>query len=371
MLDQFVEALAFAPTEDPTPANNGNVIHASGDELDVLSNVSNQAFAIDGTATLEFSSSVNSNSSVTFNAAGETLKLDQPSGFSATINGFNADFFDFAGIGKNATATPSTYDSAHNSTTLMVNDGSHSESLTLTGNYANTHFFVTDDGQGHALVGSDHAPVTAFENIVTDASLLQGGNGLTLSNDLLTQNDTDADPNDQLTITSLGSTQTLGQVQGNVNQTTYTAPSGFTPPPVGQTFADQFTYTLTDNAGLNAIGHVGVLAESGTQIVGTTGHDIIQGASGDTLTGLGGGDVFVFNLNSGNQTISDFHQGQDHIDVSAFGFTQDQVQQIINATTPGDHTLTLAPNEIVTVAGVDVHNQLKVTDFILGHIVGA
>jgi Peptidase M10 serralysin C terminal len=160
-------------------------------------------------------------------------------------------------------------------------------------------------------------------------------------------------------------------VQGNINQTTYTAPSSFTSPAVGQTFADQFTYTLSDNSGLTATGHVGMMAETGTQIVGTTGHDIIQGASGDTLTGLGGGDVFVFNLNSGNQTISDFHQGQDHIDVSAFGFTQNQVQQIINATTPGDHTLTLAPNETVTIAGVDVHNQLTVTDFILGHVVGA
>src|SRR5262249_1903670 len=148
---------------------------------------------------------------------------------------------------------------------------------------------------------------------------------------------------------------------GNINQTSYTAPSGFTAPAAGQTFADQFTYTLRDNAGLTATGHVGVLAESGTQIVGTTGHDIIMGASGDTLTGLGGGDVFVFNFNSCNQTISDFHQGppqgqvQDLVDVSAFGFSQQQLQQIIDATTPGDHTLALAPNESITFAGVDVH----------------
>jgi hypothetical protein len=368
-IDNHVEALAFAPTEDPTLGNTGGVIHASGDELLILGNVSNKQFAIDGTATLEFTGNLTGDSSVAFHGAGETLKLDQVSNFSAPISGFSADFFDFAALGANATATPSAYNGT--STTLTVSDGSHTQSLTLAGDYSNTHFFVSDDGGGHALVGTDHAPMTAFENIVTNASLLQGGNGLTVSNDLLTQNATDADPNDQLTITSLGSSQTLGQMQGNFAQTTYTAPGGFVPPAVGQTFADQFTYTLRDNAGLTTTGHVGVLAESGTQIVGTTGHDIIQGASGDTLTGLGGGDVFVFNFNAGSQTISDFHQGQDLLDVSAFGFNQQQLQQIIDATTPGDHTLALPDHATITIAGVDVHQLQANKDFILSHIVGA
>ena len=124
-------------------------------------------------------------------------------------------------------------------------------------------------------------------------------------------------------------------------------------------------------SGLTATGHVGVLAESGTQIVGTTGHDVIQGASGDTLTGLGGGDVFVFNFNAGNQTISDFHQGQDLVDVSAFGFSQQQLQQIIDATTPGDHTLALPDHTTITFAGVDVHQLNANKDFILSHVVGA
>jgi len=88
---------------------------------------------------------------------------------------------------------------------------------------------------------------------------------------------------------------------------------------------------------------------------------------------LGGGDVFVFNFNSGNQTISDFHQGQaqDLVDVSAFGFSQQQLQQIIDATTPGDHTLALAPGESITFAGVDVHQLHANKDFILSHVVGA
>jgi hypothetical protein len=252
-----------------------------------------------------------------------------------------------------------------------VNDGNHSESLTLSGNYAATQFFVTDDGHGNALVGTNHAPVTAFDNLVVDASLLQANGTLNVPADLLTRVDSDADPGDQLTITSLGTSQTLGQVQESFGEVTYGAPSGFTPPAAGQSFTDQFNYMVSDNAGLTATGHVGVLAESGTQIVGTTGHDIIQGVSGDTLTGLGGGDVFVFNFNAGNQAISDFHQGQDLVDVSAFGFSQQQLQQIIDATTPGDHTLTLAPGDTITFAGVDVHQLHANQDFILAHHTGA
>ena len=375
VIDQFVEALAFAPTEDPTPANNGGIVHASGDELLILSNVNNQSFAIDGTATLEFTGSVNNNSLVTFDATGATLKLDQPSQFNAVVNSFDGNSIDFVGVSSNDTAKITAYDPAHSQETLsLLGADNHVDAQVTLLAESSSQFFVTDDGHGNALVSPDQPLTTSFENIVTDASLLNSGNGLSVSGDLLTQ--FDADPNEFVfannpTISAVDGSQTLGQVGGSSGNVTYTAPSGFTPPAVGQTFADQFTYTLRDTAGLSATGHVGVLAESGTQIVGTTGHDVIQGASGDTLTGLGGGDVFVFNFNAGNQTISDFHQGQDLVDVSAFGFSQQQVQQIIDATTPGDHTLALAPNETITFAGVDVHQLNASQNFILSHHTGA
>ena len=76
-IDGAVQALAFAPTMDPTPGSNGGVVHASGDELLILGNVNNSsrvtAFAVDGAATLEFAGAV-SDVSVTFDSPGEPSK---------------------------------------------------------------------------------------------------------------------------------------------------------------------------------------------------------------------------------------------------------------------------------------------------------
>jgi hypothetical protein len=71
----------------------------------------------------------------------------------------------------------------------------------------------------------------------------------------------------------------------------------------------------------------------------------------------------------GSQTISDFHQGADLVDVSAFGLTTTQLQNIISATTAGDHTLTLTANGAtgaITFQGIDA-SQLHTSDFILSH----
>ena len=100
-IDGAVQALAFAPTMDPTPGNNGGVVHASGDELLILGNVNNSsrvtAFAVDGAATLEFAGAV-SDVPVTFDSPGGTLKIDQPSNFDTPVHGFGANFVDFVGV---------------------------------------------------------------------------------------------------------------------------------------------------------------------------------------------------------------------------------------------------------------------------------
>jgi Ca2+-binding RTX toxin-like protein len=55
---------------------------------------------------------------------------------------------------------------------------------------------------------------------------------------------------------------------------------------------------------------------------GGNGDDFIDGRGGDDImTGGAGADVFVIGPRaSGNITITDFTNGVDHIDVSAFGF---------------------------------------------------
>ena len=53
--------------------------------------------------------------------------------------------------------------------------------------------------------------------------------------------------------------------------------------------------------------------------VGTSGDDTIEGGTtDDTLTGGDGADTFVFNQDSGRDTITDFTIGTDKIDLSAF-----------------------------------------------------
>ncbi|MCP4382404.1 MAG: calcium-binding protein [Hyphomicrobiales bacterium] len=54
---------------------------------------------------------------------------------------------------------------------------------------------------------------------------------------------------------------------------------------------------------------------------GNLGGDTLKGGAGDdVLTGGKGGDVFVFNLNSETDIITDFENGLDLIDVTGFGF---------------------------------------------------
>jgi VCBS repeat-containing protein len=388
-IDKFVNALAFAPTEDPTPGNNGGIVHASGNELLILNDVAKsndlnhpgvQGFAIGGTATLEFAHG-DSNLDVTFSGPGGTLRLDQPSNFAATVHGFGADFIDFVGVSSFDTVQVTGL--TPNSTTLTLFNFSNTAdaSITLAGNYSSTSFFVADDGRGNALLGTDHAPQASYVNVAIDATLVHAGTGMTIAGDLLAHFGTDPDSGDQLSLVSVDGSQTQGQVyESQSGDVVYTPPSGFVAPTgLVQTAADQFSFTLADSEGLTSTGHVALTAQGGTQIVGTTGHDLIMGASGDTLTGMGGDDVFAFQGSFGSQTISDFHQGADHVDLSAFYVNQTQqqaaqaLQSLIDATTAGSHTLALDASHTVTFQGVDVHQLNASNDFILthAHTVGA
>jgi len=378
-MDGAVQALAFAPTLDPTPGNNGGVAHASGDELLIQGNVTNWShvttFAIDGTATLEFAGAVSDSVSVTFDAPGGILKLDQPANFDALVHGFGASFIDFVGVSSFDTLFRS-YDRDSNVTSLSLgHDDVTDATIALAGDYSSTTFFVNDNGHGGTLVDTDHAPQASYVNVAIDATLVHAGTGMTIPGGLLAHFGTDTDPGDQLSLVSVDGSQTQGQVyETQSGDVVYTPPGSFVAPtgPV-QTADDQFSFTLADNAGLTSTGHVALTAQGGTQIVGTTGHDLIMGASGDTLTGMGGDDVFVFQLNSGNQTIGDFHQGQDQVDLSAFYLNQtpqqaaQALQSIIDATTPGAHDLTLAANDTITFAGIEVHQLSASNDFILSH----
>jgi Ca2+-binding RTX toxin-like protein len=63
---------------------------------------------------------------------------------------------------------------------------------------------------------------------------------------------------------------------------------------------------------------------------GNAGADTLNGGSGDdTLRGDGGADMFVFNRAAGNDTILDFENGVDQIDLSAFGIFPTQFASVV------------------------------------------
>ena len=86
-------------------------------------------------------------------------------------------------------------------------------------------------------------------------------------------------------------------------------------------------------------------------ITGDAGNDTITGGTGDdTMTGGTGDDTFVFAAGDGSDTITDFTDGEDMIDLSAFssisGFpdltiTQDGDDTVIDLGVHGGGEITL------------------------------
>ena len=77
-------------------------------------------------------------------------------------------------------------------------------------------------------------------------------------------------------------------------------------------------------------------------------------------TVLTGADVFVFAQNNGQDTIGDFEQGKDHIDLTAFEFSGLDTFTISNDGT--NSVIDLGGGNSVTVLGVV---NLHASDFYL------
>jgi VCBS repeat-containing protein len=96
----------------------------------------------------------------------------------------------------------------------------------------------------------------------------------------------------------------------------------YTPNNTVQNANDMVTLTVTDSGGLSDTLHF-VFQQNGNggaTLTGTTGKDLIFSTEGnDTLTGLAGQDNFVFEAISGNDTITDFQFGTDHIVLNGYG----------------------------------------------------
>jgi Ca2+-binding RTX toxin-like protein len=96
-------------------------------------------------------------------------------------------------------------------------------------------------------------------------------------------------------------------------------------------------------------------------IVGSAGDDkIIGGAGNDSVTGGGGADLFVYA--SGNDKVTDFTQGSDHIDVSATGISDWAALLALGKQSGADTVFTFSAGNTLTLNGQLLAN-LTASDF--------
>ena len=126
---------------------------------------------------------------------------------------------------------------------------------------------------------------------------------------------------------------------------------------VSQARGSNFGDTLSGNGNNNTLDWQG-------------GADELHGRGGnDTLTGGAAGDTFVFTANGGNDTITDFQDGQDLFRLDGiFASSSDQAfldfVTNLQASANGDHTIDGLPGVTITLTGVEV-KTLGANDFVI------
>lgn len=98
---------------------------------------------------------------------------------------------------------------------------------------------------------------------------------------------------------------------------------------------------------------------------GGDGTDTLNGQAGaDDLNGGNGADTFIFETNTGDDTIEDFQTGSDLIDVTAFtAFTSGQGVLDATADSGGNAVVTLTGSDSITLEGV-TKSSLSTSNFI-------
>lgn len=101
-------------------------------------------------------------------------------------------------------------------------------------------------------------------------------------------------------------------------------------------------------------------------IIGSGGDDVIISSDGDNvLTGGEGKDFFVFNSDSANDTVTDFEDGSDLLDVSGLGAEFNLADAIDGARqVEGDTLITLSEDDSVLLQDFLV-DDLDETDFVI------
>ena len=147
---------------------NSGLIWANGGNITINGAVTGSGNAmISGAATLELGAESSAN--VTFGAdAAGTLILRDPTGFTGTISGLSStDHIDLANISYEIASLYSiTYSLSANITTLVITDGTNTDTINLLGNYTiDTAWHFSDDGHGGTIVSD--APVSPISELTS------------------------------------------------------------------------------------------------------------------------------------------------------------------------------------------------------------
>lgn len=100
-------------------------------------------------------------------------------------------------------------------------------------------------------------------------------------------------------------------------------------------------------------------------LAGDQGDDRIDGGEGnDILEGGDNNDTFIFTESSGQDSVIDFGQGEDRIDLSAFDFADFDAEMGAVEEVDGDTVIDLGDGAQITLVGVRV-DELEQNDFIV------
>ena len=152
---------------------NSGLIWAHGGNITINGAVTGSGSAtISGTASLEFGAASSADITFAADAAG-TLILKDAADFTGTISGLSSnDQIDLTNIRYAIASVYSvTYSLSTNLTTLVIADGTNTDTINLVGNYTiNTAWHFSDDGHGGTIVSDPPVSATSENTLVPSTS---------------------------------------------------------------------------------------------------------------------------------------------------------------------------------------------------------
>ena len=311
--------------------HNDGTIEASGAGLHIAGAVTGTgAFTIDDGATLEFGSSVDIGTTVSFAGPAGTLKLDAPWAFAGQISGTlnTGDVLDLAGFNSQANDTFQTFTSYNGTfTTLIITDETQgtAQFVRLAGDHTNAVWAVAADGSG----GAEVTDPPAAESVAT-------ANGVAGT---IAFADTGSDAQ-TATVTPEGSSY-IGK---------------FTLDPLTQSYGIAslgFAFDLGSDQ-INVAPGQALTQSYGITVSDPQHPDMNVNRTVSVSVGGPGNDNFVFQPGIGADTVLNFDPNHDTIELDHFANAQtvQQLESLITADAHGDAVIALGHNDSITLAGV-------------------